>query len=188
MKGKPAIAVARKNPSVEGRADFLILVVAAILMPLLAAAHGRGLALQTTVDLYTVDVHYPFPFRAKVPIWLNFFLSSAQNHDHQVYFSDLDAAVFKDREMILRTNINRKQGIGSGAVITFPEPGDYRVQLIFNSERDQIVEAYFDIYVPAEHFYAQIFGLPIFQLVLGAFFGAFGVFLFRKISDLLRIR
>ena len=119
---------------------------ALILSPWIVKGHGSDLALTNRVGKYNIDVHYPYPFQENEPIWLNFFLDEGES-DKSVPFTDLDVIIQQENEVILKTNISRKIKIATGAIVTFPNSGNYRINLTFNDSDTQMAQTSFDIEV-----------------------------------------
>ncbi len=156
------------------------------LLPGMAWAHGSGPALQKVVNGYQIDVHYPFVMQAGVPIWLNFFLSK-KDEGIPAEFTDLDVSVMKDKSVMLKTNITKKLGKGTGAVMTFPNPGTYRIYLTYNNGKDTVVETYFDteVHAPPASLTANIVGILLNkELLIGLLFGFASPLLFKKYKEL----
>ena len=152
------------------------------LFPEMGSAHGGGPSLTKQVGPYTIDVHYPFVLQAGVPVWLNFFLTNTEDKE-SAEFTDLDVSVMRDKQVMLKTNITKKRGRGTGAVFTFPSVEDYRIHLVFNDVSIPIVETFFDVEVqPARGALgANIMGIFLNkELVLGLIFGIASMVLFTK--------
>ncbi len=156
------------------------------LVPMLACAHGSGLSLQKNVDVYSVDVHHTLPFQVGVPTWVNFFLSFAADQ-RPAGFTDVDVSLVKDNRSVFKTNVNKKRGIATGAIITFPDAGDYIMYVTYNNDKTILADTSFPIRVqPAANSAPALF-LGVFlnkELGIGVAFGALAVILFWKFVNI----
>jgi hypothetical protein len=152
-----------------------------LISPITSLADEAGGSLHQEVGEFAIDVRYPSPPEAKKPIFLNFFLVTAKDQK-DVPFTDLDVEVINaDNQPILKFNVNRKQGIATGATVTFPEKGTYKINLAFNNEDQTITRASFDLPIPkssADKTFLGIHGNK--ELIIGVVFGFALLFILLK--------
>jgi hypothetical protein len=163
---------------------FVISISALFLLfnPSLVVAHGTGLAMQNTVGDYSIDIHYPYPFQAGMPTFLNFFLNQSQG-DVPVSFSDIDISILKNDDVVLKTNANRKIGVATGAIITFPDGGNYKINTIFNQGNTKIVKTSFLVDVAEREGVHKVLGIEINkELGIGTVLGIVLLTLFSRIN------
>jgi hypothetical protein len=134
------------------KTPYTLLLVTALfvlllsLLPLIAGAHGSGLALAKVSGEYRVDIHYGRPFEAGIPVWLNLFIE--RNKDEQlVDFTDIDLIISQNATPFFQTNIMRKVSVGTGAIVTFPHGGPYQVFATFHGVQGADVSVAFDVSV-----------------------------------------
>ena len=115
-----------------------------------SAAGNESLELKKTVGDYLIEIDYPNPFQAQLPIVLNFFLTQTENQT-SASFSDVSVTIFDsvEKHVIFQTDIPKKTGIATAATITFPYASQYEIDVSFNNGSTATALATFPVTVGA---------------------------------------
>lgn len=126
---------------------WLTLIIASLVIPAFAQAHGDGASWEQVFNQYKVDVGYdPASFIVGEPAHYDFNLTLEQG-GQEVDFADLWVRVAHGNTTVFAGGIHKPSVGRAGMTFTFPRAGEYELSVWFEKAGESIVNAAFPVTV-----------------------------------------
>jgi hypothetical protein len=140
-------------------------------------AHGGGESLEKVVGEYKIDIGYdPAVLEGGSPAYFDFDLLLNQTGE-RAEFSDIWVRIMLGKQAVFASGIHKPSFGNTTMVYTFPEGGEYELNVRFQNEGEEIVETLFPITVQSASNAADSgSGISFLWLAIGAAMGVTGGF------------
>ena len=142
-----------------------------------ALAHGGGESLEKVVNAYKIDIGYDsVTIEAAKPLFFDFDLVFNESGEGSE-FSDIWVRIAKGKQTVFAGGIHKPSFGNTTMVYTFSEGGEYDLNVRFQNEGEEIVEASFPLAVQSASNAADSgLGISFLWLAIGAAMGVTGGF------------
>ncbi|MDA1337264.1 MAG: hypothetical protein O3C23_00640 [bacterium] len=138
------------------------------------SAHSTGVSLEKTIDEYRVDIgQNPPVLETENPAVFDFDLVFEKTGE-RAEFSDIWVRIVQGKKTVFASGINKPDFGNTTMVYTFPQGGEYELNVRFQKAGEKIVEASFPLAIEGVTTDSG-FNLPL--LLLGFFIGTICGFL-----------
>lgn len=126
---------------------WFALVIAFLVIPAFAQAHGDGASWEQVFNQYKVDVGYdPARFVVGEPVHYDFNLTTEQG-GQDVEFADVWVRIMQGDNTVFASGVHKPSVGPAGMTFTFPRAGEYELNVRFEKAGESIVDAAFPVIV-----------------------------------------